>query len=307
MDSSQAQRFITDLTKHWNIPPLDLSPLFLLLEKPGTALPSQSSTFEFSLSSKADDLRLLHLRFFDTDQPFELQKTLCKERFLEIYQALHILSKQRPALTQQQAHILEGVFQSISKTNWPMQFGFTLSKDGRLLLKTYISVINACYRTDDVVLSIGEKLRLEQAALKALISGMELDAIGIDFDPSGNCSLKIYPYSSAPFHDAFYDEIIHRFSKDGSAFLAPFLRWIKHMPLRHIGYLHRITPEASITSTKIWARLEKALPSCELPVFDLNDDHLLTWWNSSQQYLKQCKGAVSYLTWEGDSLGIYFR
>ncbi|HRZ40398.1 MAG TPA: hypothetical protein P5246_05255, partial [Candidatus Omnitrophota bacterium] len=176
MDSSQAKRFITDLTKHWNIPPLDFSSLFKLLEKPGTALSSQSGIFEFSLSSKTDDLRLLHLRFFDADRPFEFQQALCKERFFEIYRALHILSKQEPTLTQQQVHILEGAFKSISKTNWPMQFGFTLNKDGRLLLKTYISLINTCHKADDSLLSIAEDLRINRAALKTLISGITLDA-----------------------------------------------------------------------------------------------------------------------------------
>ncbi len=309
MDKTRSLKFIQALTQTWgSSPSLNLHRLLDTFEQQDQEFFDTPGLFEFSMNSKTNDLRLLHLRFFDPQKPFEDQKLLCKERFYEIYRLFHFISATHGLLLEDpQIKLLENMFKSVSMTNWPLQFGCSLSESGDLRLKAYVSVIHQNHSTDGVLKSLGQGLNIPWQTLNETASHYPLDAIGIDFGPRGAASLKLYPYLSAPFDKHAYGRIVDTFHDAANPLFEPFLSWIKNISLRHIGFLYRITESGTIGSTKIWARLENAVAPSLLPPLEVKEADILKWWNETQTTLENCKASVSYLTLEHSALGVYFR
>ena len=306
MESKQAKKLVNFLSnKNKVCQSLNLHMIINRLDM-GIYRPcSNFNTFEFSFISPGNTIRLLHINFYKSRTLPELSEAL-KYRMDSIMGIFEFANQKLGS--KYDLKILRDAFLLAQDVLCPVQFGCEVDGSAAPIMKEYFSVIDnkdCGYLIKEISILLGINF---QKLEKEFISARPLDTIGIDFLSNGRCNLKIYPYYQQPFNLSDIRKAYQRYRSSNDQFLEPFMAWIRQIPLRHIGFLCRVSKDSEIDSVKIWTRMEKSIP-CDLlpPCKSLKSDRLQNWLNDSKNIIKSFELMISYLTLENNNLGIYFR
>jgi hypothetical protein len=306
MKSKQAKELVNYLSKARKISSaLNLNRIIDRLEESARGPHGNFNTFEFSFVYPENNIRLLHINFYKSHTPIKLSAALKfrMDSLMDIFKyANHRLKLKYDLET------LRDTFLLAEDILCPIQFGCEVNMSAAPIMKEYFSVIDSedcLHLLKKVCLLLGLNF---QKLEKEFVSALPLDTIGIDFLPNGRRNLKIYPYYQQPFNLSDIRKAYQRYRSSNDQFLEPFMAWIRQIPLRHIGFLCRVSKDSEIDSVKIWTRMEKSIP-CDLlpPCKSLKSDRLQNWLNDSKNIIKSFELMISYLTLENNNLGIYFR
>lgn len=305
MNINKSKRLITILTRRWGIKShLNWSKTFDMIEKDATLSYSSFHTFEFSFKMSDKNVRPLHLNFYKLYVPKSILKELKRIRADIIRQI--ILNAQNNECNYKIA-ALDKLCSLTGQESWPIQFGCEVNMDGLPLFKIYVSIINEHFKARKIINNLCAFLKLNWPRIRNTINNQNCDAIGIDLSPQGSCALKIYTFMPPSF---FYSNIkifLRKYKRINDEHLDAYLCWIKEIPLRHVGFLFRISNDSNVNSIKIWARLLKTTRPQDLPTITFKSRKIKTWWDESSKIIKNAKSGVSYLTFECGEMGVYFR
>ena len=306
MKIEQARKLVILLSKEWKIDP------FFSLNKITNELNgsicqpySDFNTFEFPLVSFEKSVKFLHLNFYKPDVSYDKVKILGEKRTRAITSILKYINKKSGF--KYNFWILKCVASVIKDTSWPVQFGYEACKDKPPVIKIYISVArnnsNSCF-----LKKLCDVSGFRWRKLEKIFSRNRIDSVGFDLLHNGLHRLKIYTYFEPPFDLLNMRKIYKEYNKSQDKYLDSYLKWIKNMPLRHVGLLYRISEDSSVGSVKIWARLEKPAPFKLLrPIIKPAPARLSRWLISACDIIKSARAKVAYLTLENGKIGVYFR
>ena len=308
MNYHQSKTLIKFLRDRWRISSaFDLDDLIEELESSVSIPFSYFNTFEFSLNSSEKMIRPLHLNFYKANLSLKIIDKLRIKRvnaIRRIAKGANQLPKRKWTYNKD---IISHLYRLTRNTPWPIQFGCSIGQNDAPVLKIYISITDDSVSCEEKLRELCHILELEWGKLESVFHNERYDAAGIDLTPNGHCALKIYTYYVPPFDYAHIKQIYQKYQRHESAILDQYLTWIKQIPLRHIGFLYRISADSSISAIKIWARLKRPTPYTHLPVLSLTKKELTDWWKGIQQYLNKVNGGISYVILEDQSVGVYFR
>lgn len=308
MNSHQSKVLIKYLFERWGASSsLDLDNLIDELDNSVSVSLSRFNTFEFSLNSSKKHIRPLHLNFYPPGAPPGIMSKLRHKRVEAIQRIVSRVNQLSPPKWKYSVRIINRLNQLTEKTPWPIQFGCSFDLNNAPIFKVYLSITDDSVSCEEKLRELCRILELEWWKIESVFYNVKYDAVGVDLSPNGHCALKIYTYYVPPFDHAHIKQIYQKYQRHESAILDQYLTWIKQIPLRHIGFLYRISADSSIGAIKIWARLKKATPLSHLPGLSLVNMQLADWWEETQLIMNKLNSDISYVVLEDQSLGVYFR
>ena len=304
MDIKQAKRLTDFLLRKWRMQPYLNLNIFLDRLWEGIAQPiyRNTNTFEFSLVSFEKKLRFLHIYFYDSSLSLDLIKVLRRKRIESIINIIKYTNHNLKL--KYNLRILSDIIHLDNNALHPIQFGCEINKNNVPVIKVYFSHIGNSANRHYLLREIYDFLGFKQKMIKEYFLSKEIDAIGFDFFHNGNYKVKFYPFNQPPFDIKKIKKTYYKYQSNNDKYLNSYFTLIKKLPLRHLGFLYRISEDFNnINSAKIWARLQE-------PIFlskDLKVKSLIEWWNYSRDIIEYAAGKISYLTLENEKLGVYFR
>lgn len=266
----------------------------------------ENNFFECSSHFLRDKVSILNLNFYDKNTPRSVVLRLKQLRFKNIKNIINIFNKNLKSRFNEK---FSEVFFSLSEdTLWPLQFGFDLDEKGGRI-KLYLSLAgNKRNLVLKNIILLSKKLRLDSSKIISAFYAENFDALGIDLNNDGKCSLKLYTLFNA---SCDWKKILQNnslFLMHNHETIDSYIAWINGFKLKHIGFLYRISAKSEIDSVKIWARLNKpyALKS-EMCCPKRYAVKVREWFNQVSTLLDVFGVKASYLVSEHNKPGIYFR
>lgn len=266
---------------------------------------SSVNTFEYSLLFSKNEIRLLHLKFYNPHTPVNLIKVLREKRTELITDIVKYFNhKLRYKYNFQ---IIKQISSFIDDTRWPIQFGYDINDDFSGAVKIYFSTIDNNGKCVDFIQKICKLLNLKWGKLEKYFSGKQFDAVGLNLLPDGHCKLKIYTFYSVPFDLSEIKRLYQEHYRRKNIYLKPYFMLMEAISLKHIGFLYRIAENSSIESVKIWMRLQQLASPSLLRKMKFKSRKLEKWLHNCYKIVNSVKSNISYLTLENKKIGFYFR
>jgi|GEM_PF-5431343 len=306
MDIARSKAFVRAVQEKWRLPtPVDLDLVADMLEKGGVSALSDRRAFEFSFVFSEKSIRLLHLIFFKKG-PTHLRLEGMRRRVASLRRVFEYVSRRTGCRYDE--GLAERAFGWAQEADVPVQFGCVLKRDAALQMKTYLSLFHRNASARKIGRALCDLRGVDWEKIKGEFSDSGFDAIGIDYFPDGASALKFYVYHPWPCDLASVKKTWERYSGRHKGFLAAFLSWLSCFQIRHIGFLYRVSSPSEIDSVKIWIRLKRPIPH-GLPAWPgpLRRSASAGWLYSVNRWVRSFGGAITYLSVEGDRLGLYFR
>jgi hypothetical protein len=265
-----------------------------------------SSFFEFSLESRRSGMGLLHLNFYNSGIPKDTVDKIRNHRYNCVLKILNVLNKKFE--NKYNIRMADFIFNLSVDTAWPIHFGMDLDKTYKKI-KIYLSQLPA---DNDLVLTkierICGKLGLKTAGIIKKFYSEDFDALGFDFSDDGRLDFKIYTFYKAHFDIPKMKHMYNQNKERHIPSLDFYFSAIEKLPLRHIGFLYRISKEPIVGSVKVWARFNKCISVRRLSnVLNSRYKSAERWLGSKRDMIDSTGGKISYLTLEDSHLGVYFR
>jgi oxygen-independent coproporphyrinogen-3 oxidase len=238
--------------------------------------------YEYAITPGQQNFKILNLLFCQEGNITKIYKA----RKVQILDLFNSLADHGFNLS-----VLKKIYNQINKPEFPWQIAFEFSPNKLDKIKLYFSNINRLNgNQEEVDQLIREVMNILNIPVKEMnawhLSGEGLDCLGLDFLPTGQVQLKLYPY----FHQQLKPPIINRIIKTefarfrvNSQQMKIFLEKINKLEYQDWGFLYRIIETGKIKSVKAWYRLSPAN-------------------NLDYNGFK-----ISYLTFDEKGQGIYFR
>lgn len=264
---------------------------------------------EFSFVSYNKTIRVTHLNFYKKTLSLELIKNLRKGKIDNIIKII----KTAPFCNKYIYYfpLVERLIALISETKWPVQFGFEVDQAGIPKFKFYISVFTMRNSYNNVkVMEVCDSLGIKGKKLKLLFDNeSNFDVLGVDLINSGEYSFKIYKIYSSPFPISSISNIYRKYNKNSFSLVKHFFNQnIETLPIRHVGFLYRINKMSSIDSVKLWIRLAYPLDNNSFRYLFLNrSKRMYKWLNEVRKIVGLYNAEISYYSFEGDEIGVYFK
>ena len=266
----------------------------------------ENNFFECSYHFLREEISFLNLNFYGKSTPRSVELNLRRIRFECIKNVIKNFNKNlRSKFSLKFAELL---FYLSEEALWPIQFGFDLDENGGRI-KLYLSFAGDKGRVViNNMIKLIDEIGLDYDKMISAFCQENFDALGIDLNKDGGCSLKLYTLFDVPCN---WREILRNnglFLTRNRESIDSYIAWINRFKLKQIGFLYRISKESEIESVKIWSRLSNPYflksEMCCSGIYAVNAHE---WFNRASILSNTFGVKASYFVLEDNKPGIYFR